>query len=379
MKLALSILCENPRRKTGLTTLFHEFVSRGLNLFPEVQWLIFAGANQEWAIDDQRVEVNRDFPANDQINRRLFADHFRVPALARARGADALLTVGFVPARKMLPTAMHVLSLQHLDPRNNMSFGRRLYRGWTTRFSWPKADLALTNSRFAIDQIFSVCPELAGRVVQSYEGLQHEQFHQNALPEEARRLQEQFGVGPGYLLWTSNFYPYKQADLLIAGYAKVPAGVRAAHPLVMAGADWDNGLAEARHQAAVLGVERDVKFLGWVDDAWLAPLYRHAAAFCLASREETFGRCVIEAMACGTPCIVNDIPIMREVTGGHAVILDFNSREDVCDALCRVVTDKPLRERLVREGVARAAHFTFEKLVTERIRAIRRMLASKNL
>src|ERR1043166_422300 len=112
MKLALSILCENPHRKTGLTTLFHEFVARGLKLFPEVNWLIFAGPDQEWSIQDSRVEVNRDFPANDQINRRLFADHFQVPGVARKRGADALLTVGFVPARKTLPTAMHVLSLR---------------------------------------------------------------------------------------------------------------------------------------------------------------------------------------------------------------------------------------------------------------------------
>ena len=379
MKLALSILCENPRRKTGLTTLFHEFVARGLKLFPEVHWLIFAGPDQEWSVADARVEVNRDFPANDQINRRLFADHFQVPGVARARGADALLTVGFVPARKTLPTAMHILSLQHLDPRNNMSFGRRLYRGWTTRFSWPKADLALTNSRFAIEQIFSVCPELAGRVVQSYEGLQHEQFHPAAAPDEAARVEKQFGIRAGYFLWTSNFYPYKQADLLIAGYAQLPPDLRAAHPLVMVGADWDNGLAEARAQATALGVEPDVKFLGWIEDTWLAPLYRQAAVFCLASREETFGRCVIEAMACGTPCVVNDIPIMREVTRGQAVVVDFVERAAVRDALHSLVSDETLRARLRTGGIARAADFTFEKLVRERIRAIRRMLASKNL
>ena len=379
MKLALSILCENPQRKTGLTTLFHEFVSRGLKLFPEVNWLIFAGPAQEWTINDSRVEVNRAFPANDQINRRLFADHFQVPGVARARGADALLTVGFVPARKTLPTAMHVLSLQHLDPRNQMGLARGLYRRWTTKFSWPKADLALTNSRFAIEQIFSVCPELAGRVVQSYEGLQHEQFNPVAAPDEAARLEDEFDIHPGYLLWTSNFYPYKQAGLLIAGYAKLPADIRAAHPLVMAGADWDDMLAVARDQVSALGIERDVKFLGWVEDAWLAPLYRQARTFCLASREETFGRCVIEAMACGTPCVVNDIPIMREVTKGHAVITDFSDSDGVRDALRSAATDETLRSRLRSAGLARAADFTFEKLVSERIRAIRRMLASKKL
>ncbi len=91
------MLCENPLRKTGLTTLFHEFVSRGLKLFPEVRWLIFAGPNQEWTVNDPRVEMVRDFPANDQLNRRPFADHFQVPAVARARGADVLVTVGARP------------------------------------------------------------------------------------------------------------------------------------------------------------------------------------------------------------------------------------------------------------------------------------------
>src|SRR5215203_1019122 len=107
MKLSLSMLCENPRRKTGLTTLFHEFVGWSLKLFPDLEWLIFAGPDQEWSITDRRLEINRQFPANDQLNRRLWADHFQVPVVARQRGVEAMLTVGFVPARKTLPTVTH--------------------------------------------------------------------------------------------------------------------------------------------------------------------------------------------------------------------------------------------------------------------------------
>src|SRR5215831_4964789 len=100
MKLALSTLAENPSQKTGLTSLFQEFVSRGLKLFPDVSWLIFASPSQEWSIRDSRVEWIHSFPANDRLKRRLVADHFQVGPLARARGADVLLTVGFVPIRK---------------------------------------------------------------------------------------------------------------------------------------------------------------------------------------------------------------------------------------------------------------------------------------
>jgi glycosyltransferase involved in cell wall biosynthesis len=375
MKLALSILCENPLRKTGLTTLFHEFVSRGLELFPKVRWLIFAGPNQEWTINDPRVEMVRDFPANDQLSRRLFADHFQVPAVARARGADVLVTIGFVPFRKCLPTAMHVFSLQHLDKNNRVGFAREIYRKWVTKFSWPKADLVITNSKFAVSQILSVYPDFRERLVQSYEGLQHEQFHPTAPTDEAVRLAKKFGLTPGYFLWISNFYPYKQAELLLTGYAKLDAETRRRHPLVMVGGNWENALESAQALARQLGIFADLRFPGWIADEWLAPLYRHARAFCLASREETFGRCVIEAMACGAPCVVNDIPIMREVTDGHALIVDFKDAGRVAGALQSLAEDDVLHGRLRADGLRRAQNFTFEKLTTERITAIQRLVS----
>ena len=102
------MLCENPDRRTGLSTLFHEFVAEGLRHFPEVRWLLFAGPKQAWSIESKNVEVVRDFPANDRRWIRLWADHFRVGPAARARGADALLTIGFVPSTAPLPVVMHV-------------------------------------------------------------------------------------------------------------------------------------------------------------------------------------------------------------------------------------------------------------------------------
>ena len=120
-----------------------------------------------------------------------------------------------------------------------------------------------------------------------------------------------------------------------------------------------------------------MKFLNWIDDEWLAPLFRHARAFCLASREETFGRCVAESMACGTPCLVNDIPIMREVTDGQALIVDFKDTDAVTKALQQLADDAPLRARLRAAGLGRAAQFTFEKLTTERVTVIQRLVAAR--
>ena len=375
LKLALTILAENPSRKTGLSTLFHEFVSRSLDLFPDVSWLIFAGPNQDWKVIDPRVEVVRDFPANDHLNRRLFADHFQVPAVARKWGASALLTVGFVPARKCLPTVMHVLSLQTLDKRNRLGLLRQFYRNSMIKHNWPQADLVITNSQWTANQVLSLHPEFHDRMAISYEGLQHEIFHPDATANEPHWIRDKFGIDPGYFLWISNFYPYKQAERLITGYARLDPETRRRHPLVMAGGNWLNGLEAAQARAKHLGVEQDVKFLGWIDDESLAPLYRQAAAFCLASREETFGRCVIEAMACGTPCVVNDIPIMHEVTNDEALIVDFEDADVVADALRKLAIGGPLSAHLRARGMARAREFTFQKLTTERMTAIQRLVS----
>jgi glycosyltransferase involved in cell wall biosynthesis len=271
---------------------------------------------------------------------------------------------------------MHVLSLQALDKRNRIGLFREIYRRWMMKYSWPKADLVFVNSQWTASQALAFCPKLHNRIVISYEGLQHEIFNTIVAPDEQQQLKEKFGILPRYLLWVSNFYPYKQPEQLIAGYSRLDPEIRRLHPLVMAGGDWLGGLAAAKAQVKFLGVGRDVKFLGWIDDCWLAPLYRHAAAFCLASREETFGRCVIEAMACGTPCIVSDIPTMREITASHALLVNFHDTEAVGSALKKILIDPAFAAKLRAEGLIRAREFTFEKLATERIMAIQRLVSS---
>ncbi|MEY2880866.1 MAG: hypothetical protein RLZZ15_3246 [Verrucomicrobiota bacterium] len=354
--LALSTLCEHPRRRTGLTTLFPEFVRHALAVFPEVNWVVLAGAGATWPVVDPRVEVVRDFPANDRRVARLCADHFLVAAAARARGARGLFTVGFVPVRTAgLPVAMHVLSLHHRRPGGGVG---AWYRRAAVARGLRCAAVVIANSRWTAAQLGAV----GGRMVVSYEGVQHEIFS----PTGARGGGPP-GLPPEYLLWAGNFYAYKRAELALAAYARLAPAMRARFPLVLAGGDWAGGRARAEAAARALGVEREVRFLGWVEDAALPALYRGARAQVLATAEETFGRSVAEAMACGCPCVVQDLPVLREVTGGAALFCDFADTAAAGAALAAICADDGLAARLRREGVARAADFRFEKLARERV------------
>jgi glycosyltransferase involved in cell wall biosynthesis len=362
-QLALSILCENPQRRTGLSTLFPAFVSEALKLFPKVTWLVFAGPNQPWPLSDSRVQVVRRFAANDSLFARLWADHFRVASEARRRGAAALLTVGFCPIlRAGLPTAMHVFTVHHRGAGVGL---RSAYRRWATNHGIKNASLIITNSGWTASKL-RVDPK---RLLVSYEGLDADLFK----PE-----------GPGYkglaagsyLLWASNFYRYKRVELALGAYAQVPATLRTKYPLVLVGGDWNGQRARAEALVQRLGLGSYVHFLGWVDDESLPALYHGARAHVLSTAEETFGRTVLEAMACGCPCVLQDLPVLREVTNGSALFVDFTDQSAAGAALTRICTDDALARSLKERGLRRSRDFSFARLARERIEAILKMLHS---
>ena len=359
LTLALTTLCENPRRRTGLSTLWPEWVRAARRLYPHVHWLVFAPPESAAAYASEGVELVTSLPANDRRQARLWADHWRVGPLARQRGASALITVGFVPWRSAgLPVAMQVLSLHHRSGRSP----RAWYRRAALTHGLRRARRVICNSAWTGAQLAAA----GDRLVVSPEGVATERF-------TAYGASGYGELPPGYFLWASNFYPYKRAELALAAYARLPVEMRARRPFVLAGGDWAGGRARAEQVAHRLGLGNDVRFLGWVPDEALPALYRGAGAFVLSSAEETFGRSVLEAMACGCVTVLQDLPVLREVTGGAAFWTDFSKTDLAARALEAAVTEGAVAA--VRSaGLARAANFSFERLARERTEAVLAML-----
>jgi glycosyltransferase involved in cell wall biosynthesis len=88
----------------------------------------------------------------------------------------------------------------------------------------------------------------------------------------------------------------------------------------------------------------------------LPELYRGAAVFAYPSRFEGFGIPVIEAMACGVPCVVSSHPSLDEASGDAAVRADPESPEAFAEAITRALAE---REDLVARGLAHARRFNW--------------------
>ena len=96
--------------------------------------------------------------------------------------------------------------------------------------------------------------------------------------------------------------------------------------------------------------------LGYPSDGELAALYRGAEVFAYPSRFEGFGIPVVEAMACGVPCVVSSHPSLDEACGDAAVRADPESPEEFAEGIRRALAD---RDELVERGLAHARRFSW--------------------
>ena len=105
-----------------------------------------------------------------------------------------------------------------------------------------------------------------------------------------------------------------------------------------------------------------IQFLGRVSDEELVRLYNQAACFVFPSLYEGFGLPPLEAMACGCPVLVSDIPVEREVCGDAALYFNPLEPSEILSAITQYITDTDvIKETMRRKGFENITRFSWEK------------------
>jgi len=115
------------------------------------------------------------------------------------------------------------------------------------------------------------------------------------------------------LVYMGSFMPYKNVDTLVRAIAALPG-----YELHLMSRIGD---AE-RERLTALAPDTAVVFHNGASDEEYAEELARATALVSASHDEGFGIPLVESMRLGTPVIVSDIPIFREIGGDAALFFD---------------------------------------------------------
>lgn len=114
--------------------------------------------------------------------------------------------------------------------------------------------------------------------------------------------------------------------------------------------------------------------LNYVDEKNLQELYQKAQLMVYLSDYEGFGLPPLESIACGTPVLVSNIPVEKEIMGDAAIFVDNNQdAEEICRKTIEFFEREDLRSDLIKKGLERTRLFSWDKCARQTLEVIEKL------
>ncbi len=141
--------------------------------------------------------------------------------------------------------------------------------------------------------------------------------------------------------FAGRFVEEKGFDILFRAIPKILEKIPSAH-FVIAGQEMSYEDFFGKNKKLFEQVKDHLTFLGLLDDSGLKSFYQGIDAIIVPSRSDCFNLVQAEAMLCGTPAIVSDIPGLRYLVkeSGFGLTFKTESPEELAEAIIRFEKQK---------------------------------------
>lgn len=246
--------------------------------------------------------------------------------------------------------------------------------------TYKRADLILAGSTYTKDWIENNLGVSNAKLVLMYENGVPDDFY--CAPQEVNG-QSESRQDDLKLLFVGRLEPYKGCDMLLEAIHKIAQESPDTHGLQLTVVGDGSQRKELQQTCKRQELEDIVTFTGNIPHQDVAEHLSQSDLFCFPSIREFGGAVVMEAMACGTPCIVVDNGGIGEyVTENDGIKIVPLGRKHVIDALAKAIThlrdDPEARQRLAVQARARANEFSWSAKGKELDRIYSLLVAHKS-
>jgi glycosyltransferase involved in cell wall biosynthesis len=200
--------------------------------------------------------------------------------------------------------------------------------------------VVVTPSRAVADEVVEAFGIAADRVVPTPLGV--DPAWADAVPADDAWLAGR-DLPQDFVVFTGAREPRKNLGTLLAAHARARASGPVPDLLLVGPSGWGPGLPQ----------QPGVHLTGWLSAGELRSVVARARTSVLPSHYEGFGLPLLEAMAAGTPVLASDLPVHREVSGGHARLVPATDSDGWAEALLTLPDRDPGSVAAARAWAAR--------------------------
>ncbi|KOR35914.1 MULTISPECIES: glycosyltransferase family 4 protein [Planktothricoides] len=233
------------------------------------------------------------------------------------------------------------------------TLGRYLIPGYVE--TYKKADRVLAGSTYTLNNLKEMFSLSDDRISLFYENGITSNFLET---EKSLTPKEKV-----HLLFVGRLVPYKGADMVMEALGRLEPSLQNKIIFTIVGDGSEKRFLEQKSQE--LGLTHLVNFAGWVTQQQTLEYYQNSDIFCFPSIREFGGAVVLEAMACGLPCIVvNNGGIGEYVTEETGFKIEPKSKDhlilELVNCIKVLVEDDSLRNEMSWKSRERVREFTWQ-------------------
>jgi len=266
--------------------------------------------------------------------------------------------------RELEPDVLHsgfvwsdgfLAALSGFHPHLSMPWGtdilehaeRYLIARMITRYTFERAEMITVDAEIVKEKIIALSHFPSDRIVVFPWGLELDRFKPGI---DGMALRRQLGwEDKKILIMTRLLRPIYGIPYFLRAFARVVKEIPAARAILAGTGPLES---ELRNLVSQLGLERFVHFAGWVSPKDMPTYLRAADIYVSSSLSDGSSMSMLEAMACGLPVIVTEIPAILEWVqdGVNGLVVPPRDSARLAERLCDLLRNPESGKVMARQN-----------------------------
>lgn len=349
-------------KKTGIGRVIESLLNELSKIDTTNKYFIYTNEEftNEFKFENQNFTIiSNGVSANNIIKNHLWTQIGMYKAIKKHK-ADLLILPGITFFwRKKIPTVLFQHDLiEYYIP--NQIWYKLLFRKLTFPITFRFVDKIVGVSQNTLNDLRNIFKIKESKLEVIYNGVDVSLFKKTDRNYANKVLAKKYNINSNFILYVGSITePQKNLVKLVEAFSLLKKkGIK--DKLVLVGNNGNNSHL-VYDEINKLNLVNEVVHVGYVPDEDLKFFFSCAELFAFPSLYEGFGLPVLEAMACGCPCLTSNNSSLGEIAKGAAILIEPKCVKSIFSGMLKFYEEPEIKKQLIIDGLNRSKEYSWNK------------------